>query len=180
MLVRARVSSCKPWHYIAATEYSYNVKSYIQHLATTTFNLVMEDRVENGYETSHIPGPPDLSTDLIPPPPPPSDPSAPPPPPESFEPPPPPDTIAPPPPPPDFSENVSEPRPPSPVPAVKKKNAGWGSQLKPAPLSVEDLLRKKREAEEAASKVCSPILSNCAPLQSVHARSSRYYTSDRD
>jgi ATP-dependent RNA helicase DDX23/PRP28 len=36
---------------------------------------------------------------------------------------------------------------------VQKKKTGWGSTPKAAPVSMEELLRKKREAEEAASKV---------------------------
>lgn len=43
---------------------------------------------------------------------------------------------------------------------MKKKKVGWGSgttkkkaAAAPAPLSVEELLRKKKEADEAASKV---------------------------
>jgi ATP-dependent RNA helicase DDX23/PRP28 len=36
---------------------------------------------------------------------------------------------------------------------VKKKKAGWGSSAGAKPLSVEELLRKKREADAAASKV---------------------------
>ena len=35
---------------------------------------------------------------------------------------------------------------------LAKKKAGWGSQSKVTPLSVEELLRKKKEADEAASK----------------------------
>lgn len=71
-----------------------------------------------------------------PPPPPPSD-SAPPPPP-----PPPTDDVPPPPPEEDHGPELSKP---------KKK--GWGSTAsKKQPLSIEDLLRKKREADEAAAK----------------------------
>ena len=39
-----------------------------------------------------------------------------------------------------------------PPPPVVKKKAGWGALPKAKPLSVEELLRKKREADEAASK----------------------------
>ncbi|KAJ5650838.1 Pre-mRNA-splicing ATP-dependent RNA helicase prp28 [Penicillium longicatenatum] len=73
-------------------------------------------------------------------------PSPPPPPPEdSGAPPPPPDAAAPPPPPDD--------RPPAPPIETTKKKQGWGSKRPaPAPLSVEDLIRKKKEAEAAAAK----------------------------
>ncbi|KAI9724557.1 MAG: mRNA splicing protein prp28 [Candelaria pacifica] len=70
-------------------------------------------------------------------PPPPPDVSAPPPPPEEILPPPPPSTEQPPPP---------------PAPDTVKKKAGWGAPAKPGPLSIEEILRKKREADEAASK----------------------------
>ncbi|KAL3466098.1 hypothetical protein BJX64DRAFT_274857 [Aspergillus heterothallicus] len=81
----------------------------------------------------------------LPPPPPPED-GAPPPPPETSAPPPPPDVSAPPPPPEDLP-------PPPPMPELKKKKVGWGAK-KPAatPLSVEELVRKKREADAAAAK----------------------------
>ncbi|KAI9369769.1 hypothetical protein BJX61DRAFT_536168 [Aspergillus egyptiacus] len=80
-----------------------------------------------------------------PPPQPPFDPP-PPPPDESAAPPPPPDISAPPPPPEDLP-------PPPPVSEVKKKKVGWGAK-RPAttPLSVEELVRKKREADAAAAK----------------------------
>lgn len=132
----------------------------------------------NGNQTPHTPAPPpDSLTEVVPPPPPPSDLSAPPPPPESFEPPPPPDTIAPPPPPPpEIDEKVSETRAQSPTLVVKKRT-GWGTKPKVAPLSVEELLRTKREAEEAASKVCmSNSICRCL-LQNVYARPCRVPTS---
>ncbi|MCJ1417221.1 mRNA splicing protein prp28 [Xylographa parallela] len=72
--------------------------------------------------------------DVVPPPPPVD--LAPPPPPEDFPPPPPPGSEAPPPPPPV---------------EVRKKKAGWASSAR-QPLSVEEILRKKREADEAAAK----------------------------
>ncbi|EEQ91334.1 mRNA splicing protein prp28 [Blastomyces dermatitidis] len=79
-------------------------------------------------------------------------PTPPPPPPESLVPPPPPEAAAPPPPPPD---STAPPPPddalPPDLPAAKRKK-GWGSQRSTTPLSVEELLRKKREADEAASK----------------------------
>ncbi|EED16495.1 DEAD/DEAH box helicase, putative [Talaromyces stipitatus ATCC 10500] len=65
-----------------------------------------------------------------------------PPPPTDIEPPPPPEETLPPPPPP--VEEIA--------PVVKKKKAGWGSSAAAKPLSVEELLRKKREADAAASK----------------------------
>ncbi|OJI98083.1 hypothetical protein ASPVEDRAFT_37510 [Aspergillus versicolor CBS 583.65] len=86
------------------------------------------------------------SSSAFPPPPPPEDAGAPPPPPESGAPPPPPDVSAPPPPPEDLPPPPSEPQ-------VKKKKVGWGAK-RPAstPLSVEELVRKKREADAAAAK----------------------------
>ncbi|KAL4960416.1 uncharacterized protein BDV14DRAFT_192998 [Aspergillus stella-maris] len=70
------------------------------------------------------------------PPPPPAEPGAPP---------PPPDVSAPPPPPEDLP-------PPPPEPQVKKKK-GWGAKPPAAtPLSVEELVRKKREADAAAAR----------------------------
>ncbi|KAH8815161.1 pre-mRNA-splicing ATP-dependent RNA helicase-like protein prp28 [Xylogone sp. PMI_703] len=85
------------------------------------------------------------------PPPPPPDSSVPPPPPDSLVPappsnyaPPPPDELPPPPP--------SESLPPPPEEPVKKKKAGWGSQPSRGPLSIEDILKKKKEADEAAAK----------------------------
>lgn len=82
----------------------------------------------------------------FPPPPPPEDSNAPPPPPDVGAPPPPPDTGAPPPPPDEIT--------PTPPVESKKKKQGWGAK-KPAaaPLSVEDLIRKKKEADAAAAKV---------------------------
>lgn len=81
-----------------------------------------------------------------PPPPPLDDLAIPPPPEDSAVPPPPPDAVAPPPPPEDAP-------PPPPVETTKKKQ-GWGVK-KPAatPLSVEELIRKKKEADAAAAKV---------------------------
>lgn len=69
------------------------------------------------------------SQSILPPPPPPEDASAPPPPPEDLP-------------------------PPPPEPEVKKKKVGWGTK-RPAttPLSVEELVRKKREADAAAARV---------------------------
>ncbi|EEH07371.1 pre-mRNA-splicing ATP-dependent RNA helicase PRP28 [Histoplasma capsulatum G186AR] len=91
------------------------------------------------------PGPPPEPFERSPtPPPPPPVSLVPPPPPDAAAPPPPPDSIAPPPPP----EDAPLPEPP----ATKRKKVGWGSQRSATPLSVEELLRKKREADEAASK----------------------------
>lgn len=85
-------------------------------------------------------------------------PSPPPPPPDSFVPPPPPSTSAPPPPP----SNELPPPPPSelqPPPPEPKKKKGWGAP-KPGPLSIEDILKKKKEADEAAAKVCNRSLTH--------------------
>ncbi|MCJ1435971.1 mRNA splicing protein prp28 [Xylographa pallens] len=88
----------------------------------------------NGHLTNGDVVPPPPPVDLAPPPPP--EYTAPPPPPEDFPPPPPPGSEAPP--------------PPLPV-EVKKKKSGWASSTR-QPLSVEEILRKKREADEAAAK----------------------------
>lgn len=78
-----------------------------------------------------------------PPPPPPSD-SIPPPPPENFAPPPPQDLPPPPP-------SESHPQPPAP-PQEPKKKAGWGAPKGRQPLSIEEILQKKKEADQAAAK----------------------------
>lgn len=97
------------------------------------------------------------SSELFPPLPPPDPverpPSPPPPPPEDLAtPPPPPDNIAPPPPPDDVP-------PPPPVETQKKQKLGWGAKkLAVTPLSVEDLIRKKKEADAATAKASfSPL-----------------------
>ncbi|KAK6587400.1 hypothetical protein PZA11_000690 [Diplocarpon coronariae] len=83
-------------------------------------------------------------------PPPPGD-MPPPPPPDSMFPPPPPSSSAPPPPsdlpPPPPSESI----PPPPEEPPKKKK-GWGASRDRGPLSIEDILKKKKEADEAAAK----------------------------
>ncbi|CAI7581068.1 unnamed protein product [Penicillium glandicola] len=84
-----------------------------------------------------LPPPDPVERPPSPPPPPPEDLAAPPPPPDSIAPPPPPDDVPPPP----------------PVGTQKKQKLGWGAK-KPAvtPLSVEDLIRKKKEADAATAK----------------------------
>ncbi|RDL34550.1 Pre-mRNA-splicing ATP-dependent RNA helicase PRP28 [Venustampulla echinocandica] len=85
------------------------------------------------------------------PPPPPPDASVPPPP-TDITPPPPPDGHAPPPPsdlpPPPPSDTV----PPPPEEPIKKNKVGWGAPRDRGPLSIEDILKKKKEADEAAAK----------------------------
>ena len=102
------------------------------------------------------------------PPPPPPDEQAPPPPPDSFEPPPPPDDL--PPPPPDHED------PPPPPGTAKKTKVGWGTKPKKTPLSIEDVLRKKKEAAAAAAKVCNCLCVSptkpCSLCYSVVIRSS--------
>ncbi|KAL9026945.1 MAG: hypothetical protein Q9196_004463 [Gyalolechia fulgens] len=78
------------------------------------------------------------TVDTVPPPPPPEQ-QAPPPPPEEFPPPPPP-TVE------------TEQPPPPPSQAKNKSKPGWGIASYKQPLSVEEILRKKRETDEAASK----------------------------
>ncbi|KAH6675653.1 Pre-mRNA-splicing ATP-dependent RNA helicase prp28 [Halenospora varia] len=93
---------------------------------------------------SAVPPPPlEMNGRLPSPPPPPPDAAAPPPPPSAFAPPPPEDLPPPPP---------SESLPPPPEEAPKKKKAGWGAPRDRGPLSIEDILKKKKEADEAAAK----------------------------
>ncbi|TAQ88887.1 hypothetical protein B7494_g2810 [Chlorociboria aeruginascens] len=71
----------------------------------------------------------------------------------SLVPPPPPGSLAPPPPsdlPPPPPSDL-QPPPPEELPK-KKKKAGWGAQRDRGPLSIEDILKKKKEADEAAAK----------------------------
>lgn len=89
-----------------------------------------------------IPPPPPPPSDVIPPPPPPSDDVPPPPPPSS-------DLPPPPPPPPtngqlDTEEDLQ--------PNLRKRKLGWGAKPKTQPLSIEELLAKKKAADEAAAK----------------------------
>lgn len=84
-----------------------------------------------------------MDSTVIPPPPPPTD-SLPPLPFDSFAPPPPQDLPPPPP-----SETV--PPPPAP-PKEPKKKAGWGAPKGRQPLSIEEILQTKKEADNAASK----------------------------
>ncbi|KAJ5669163.1 Pre-mRNA-splicing ATP-dependent RNA helicase prp28 [Penicillium macrosclerotiorum] len=98
----------------------------------------MDGVVTNGSNEAPPGPPPDpIERPPTPPPPPPEDAAA--------APPPPPDAGAPPPPPEDAL--------PAPPEEPKKKKSGWGVK-KPAatPLSVEDLIRKKKEADAAAAK----------------------------
>ena len=96
--------------------------------------------------------------------------SPPPPPPELFHPPAPPDDASIPPPP----EDVPPPPPNTlangingPEPQTEKVKKGWSTKPARKPLSVEEMLRKKREADEAAAKVQhSPV--PC--LTDVHIR----------
>jgi ATP-dependent RNA helicase DDX23/PRP28 len=99
--------------------------------------------------------------DIPPPPPPPSDPFPPPPPPSDDVPPPPPSDDVPPPPPP--ASDLPPPPPPPPTngsldteedlqPNLRKRKLGWGAKPKTQPLSIEELLAKKKAADEAAAK----------------------------
>lgn len=89
--------------------------------------------------------------------------ATPPPPPASFNgrlsspPPPPPDSLVPPPPPTEFAPPPPEdlpPPPPSSSEQPQKKKLGWGAAKSRGPLSIEEILQKKKEADEAAAKVC--------------------------
>ncbi|OQD81244.1 hypothetical protein PENANT_c028G07396 [Penicillium antarcticum] len=96
----------------------------------------MDGIVTTGSERSPPHPPPEpIQRPPSPPPPPPEDSAAPPPPPDTAAPPPPPDDIPPPP------------------PAETKKKQGWGTKRPAAtPLSVEELIRKKKEADAATAK----------------------------
>ncbi|KAM0721813.1 hypothetical protein Q7P37_002738 [Cladosporium fusiforme] len=86
------------------------------------------------------------------PPPPPSE--LPPPPPDDLPPPPPPppaDSIPPPPPPTANTNGHTEPEEDL-QPNLRKRKLGWGAKSKVQPLSVEDLLAKKKAADDAAAK----------------------------
>lgn len=107
------------------------------------------------------PPPPPLSDNMngasYPPPPPPTD-ALPPPPPLDTAPPPPPSYSAPPPPPSDWRDTLpppppsdSGPAPPAPQDEPKKKK-GWGAPKGRQPLSIEEILKAKKEADAAASK----------------------------
>jgi ATP-dependent RNA helicase DDX23/PRP28 len=113
----------------------------------------MADVIMNGVSNGYPPAPPADPIARPPTPPPPPDADAPPPPPDSYIPPPPTSDI-PPPPKSILVDYPTEELDLGPVSLPKKKKTGWGAQPKTAPLSVEELLRKKREADEAASKVC--------------------------
>ncbi|KKK27023.1 pre-mRNA-splicing ATP-dependent RNA helicase PRP28 [Aspergillus rambellii] len=96
--------------------------------------------VNGSIASPHLPPQPPqdpIERPPTPPPPPPEEPGAPPPPPDLSAPPPPPEDLPPAPPPPE----------------TKKKKVGWGAKRPTAtPLSVEELVRKKREADAAAAK----------------------------
>ncbi|KAL8968892.1 MAG: hypothetical protein Q9183_002259 [Haloplaca sp. 2 TL-2023] len=101
----------------------------------------MEEPAVNGHVQHSIP--------TAPPPEPLQRPDTPPPPPPAVQaPPPPPEDVAPPPPP----NAASDLPPPPPIETKKKAKQGWGSSGYKQPLSVEEILRKKREADKAASK----------------------------
>ena len=76
--------------------------------------------------------------------------SPPPPPPEFYAPPPPPEDLPPPPPP--STTNNQQPPPPPQTDSRRKRVSGSVSRDR-QPLSVEEILRKKKEADEAAAKV---------------------------
>lgn len=98
----------------------------------------------NGVAAPPPPPPPmDQMNGIELPPPPPTD-TLPPPPPDSHAPPPPQDLPPPPP---------TESLPPPPAPEdVKKQKKGWGAPKGRQPLSIEEILKKKKEADEAAAK----------------------------
>lgn len=114
----------------------------IQHFSRPMMDGIVTDGTGGTYPP--MPPPEPVERPPTPPPPPPED---------SAAPPPPPDTSAPPPPP----EDVPPPPPPE---TKKKKKVGWDTKRPAAtPLSVEELLRKKREADAAAAKVCTTMFS---------------------
>ena len=116
----------------------------------------MNGIVTNSHADTTFPAPPADPIERPPTPPPPPD-EVPPFPPADLAVPPPPShaSVPPPPPPADLKAELSIEDSIDAPPAAKKKKTGWASQPKATPLSVEELLRKKREADEAASKVCS-------------------------
>lgn len=82
----------------------------------------------------------------------------------SSPPPPPPDSLVPPPPPTDFAPPPPEDLPPPPPSEFlppqtsneqPQKKLGWGVAKSRGPLSIEEILQKKKEADEAAAKVRS-------------------------
>lgn len=90
------------------------------------------------------------------------------------------DHAVPPPPPPDISAPPPPsdlPPPPPPEEPIKKAKAGWGSAPRDrGPLSIEDILKKKKEADEAAAKVGSPpsnphLLFSCLRASSINLTS---------
>lgn len=89
--------------------------------------------------------------------------SPPPPPPEFFAPPPPPEDLPPPPPP---STANGQPPPPPPPAEIRKKRFSDSSSRDRQPLSVEEILRKKKEADEAAAKVW--IHAHTSRLADIH------------
>jgi ATP-dependent RNA helicase DDX23/PRP28 len=116
----------------------------------------MDGILTNGNREVYPPGPPPEPVERppTPPPAPPAESAPPPPPPIDTPAPPPPSDIEPPPPP----EEV--PPPPPPAAAEPKNKKGWAAK----PLSVEELLRKKREADAAAAKVSIPLGLHCFPF----------------
>ncbi|KAL4893851.1 dead box ATP-dependent rna helicase [Aspergillus ambiguus] len=119
--------------YQSSSQFAANVHLRLHHHHTHIPSAMDPDAMPGPPVT--VPPPEPVERPPTPPPPPPED---------SAAPPPPPDTSAPPPPPEDD-------QPPAPEP--KKKKAGWGSKRPAAtPLSVEELVRKKREADAAAAK----------------------------
>ena len=103
----------------------------------------MNGHAVNGFSHSSLPTapPPEPIDRPSTPPPPPPEVHATPPPPEEYPPPPPPAA-------------ANEQPPPPPTEVKKKIKQGWGPSSYKQPLSVEEILRKKKEADEAASKVC--------------------------
>jgi hypothetical protein len=102
---------------------------------------MMNGHVNGELET--IPPPPPPPPSDFPPPPAPED--LPPAPPDELPPAPPDDLPPPPPPPSDPSDDASL--------SAPRKKKGWGTATKKEPLSIEEILRKKREADAAAAKV---------------------------
>lgn len=103
--------------------------------------------------------------------------SPPPPPPELQAPPPPPDEFPPPPPPAALTDHP----PPPPLQAKRKPKQGWASSTYKQPLSVEEILRKKKEADEAASKVrLPPPFANTSPVYEAFSSTDQHTDSIYD
>lgn len=126
---------CRATHVLFVFPIIYAIPIILSAFREMTGHMMNGEGIEPSVMSARIPSPPPPPPDLAAPPPPP-DVSAPPPPPEDL------------PPPPPSTTNGELPAPPP--EATKKRKVGWEGKQ---PLSVEEILRKKKEADEAAAKV---------------------------